>query len=162
MTESKTSYGRDVWMALAAIGWADGKLDEDEADAIVRTALDDGLDLDEIAEIEEATKNRIDLGAIDLSKLTKEDRLFIYAVACWLTRIDGKVTDEERKALEKLGNTLKIPEKPRQHAEHIAWEVADSSEALRPAFYNLPKVKELISERLGEARKLRADDKSDE
>ena len=111
MTETKARYGRDVWMALAAIGWADGKLDEDEADAIVRTALDEGLELDEISEIEEATKKSIDIGDIDLSKLSKEDRLFIYAVACWLTRIDGKVTDEEREALTKLGSTLKIPEK---------------------------------------------------
>ena len=32
--------GRDVFIALAAIGWADGTLDADEADAIVRAALD--------------------------------------------------------------------------------------------------------------------------
>ena len=162
MTETKPSFGRDVWMALAAIGWADGKLDEDEADAIVRTALDEGLEIDEIAEIEEATKSKIDIGDIDLSKLTKEDRLFIFAVACWLTRIDGKVTDEEREALKKLGTTLKIPEKPQQHAEHIAWEVADSSDGLRPAFYNLPKVKELIQERLAEAKRLREESKGEE
>lgn len=162
MTETKARYGRDVWMALAAIGWADGKLDEDEADAIVRTALDEGLEIDEISEIEEATKKPIDIGDIDLSKLTKEDRLFIYAVACWLTRIDGKVTDEEREALEQLGETLKIPEKPRQHAEHIAWEVADSSADTRPAFYNLPKVRELIQERLAEAKRLRQEAKEDE
>ena len=157
MTETKPRYGRDVWMALAAIGWADGKLAQDEADAIVRTALEEGIDLDEIGEIEEATKNPISLGDIDLTKLTKEDRLFIFAVACWLVRIDGEVTDDERAALAKLGATLKIPEKPQQHAEHIAWEVADQEEDFRPAFFNLPKIKTLISERLAEARRLRAE-----
>jgi uncharacterized membrane protein YebE (DUF533 family) len=155
MTDTKPSYGRDVWMALAAIGWADGALDPEEADAIVRTALDEGIELDEIAEIEEATKNPIDIGDIDLSRLTKEDRLFIFAVASWLARIDGEVTEGERKALTKLGETLKIPEKPQQHAEHIAWEVAQSSDGLRPAFYNLPKIKELIRERLAEAKRLK-------
>jgi uncharacterized membrane protein YebE (DUF533 family) len=161
MTEAKPGYGRDVWMALAAIGWADGKLDEKEADAIVRTALDEGLEIDEIAELEEATKSRIDIGDIDLSKLTKEDRLFIFAVACWLTRIDGEVTDEEREALVKLGGTLKIPEKPQQHAEHIAWEVAESSDGIEPAFYNLPKIKELIRERLAEAKRLKEETKTE-
>ncbi len=160
--ETKARYGRDVWMALAAIGWADGKLDEDEADAIVRTALDEGLEIDEIAEIEEATKKPSALGDIDLSKLTKEDRLFIFAAACWLTRIDGKVSDDERGALAKLGSTLKIPEKPQQHAEHIAWEVAEESGRLGPAFYELPKVKELIRERLAEAKRLRQETKPED
>jgi uncharacterized membrane protein YebE (DUF533 family) len=160
MTETRASYGRDVWMALAAVGWADGKLDAEEADAIVRTALDEGIDLDEIADIEEATKNPIDIGDIDLSKLTKEDRLFIFAVACWLARIDGEVTEGERAALTKLGETLKVPAKPQQHAEHIAWEVAQSSDGLRPAFYNLPKIKELIRERLAEAKRLKEASKS--
>lgn len=160
MTESTVRYGRDVWMALAAVGWADGKLDSEEADAIVRTALDEGIELEEIADIEEATRNPIDLGDIDLSKLTKEDRLFIFAVANWLARIDGEVTENERAALKKLGETLKIPEKPQLHAEHIAWEVAQSSDGLRPAFYNLPKVKELIRERLAEAKRLKEESKS--
>ena len=38
-------------MALAAVGWADGTLDPDEADAIVRTAAEEGLPLEQIAEI---------------------------------------------------------------------------------------------------------------
>ena len=50
---SANRLGRDVFLALAAIGWADGKLDEEEADAIVRTALEEGLELEEIGEIEE-------------------------------------------------------------------------------------------------------------
>ena len=65
MTEQKTGLGRDVYLALAAVGWADGQLDQEEADAIVRTALEEGLEIDEIAEIEEATKNPIDIGVID-------------------------------------------------------------------------------------------------
>src|SRR5262249_21185453 len=43
---SEQRLGRDVFLALAAVGWADGKLDEEEADAIVRTALEEGLELD--------------------------------------------------------------------------------------------------------------------
>src|SRR5213595_2438396 len=95
--------GRDVFLALAAIGWADGKLDPEEADAIVRTALEEGLELEEIAEIEEATKKPIDLSFIDRSTMSKADRLFVYAVAAWMTRLDGKVEASETAALAKLG-----------------------------------------------------------
>src|SRR3954469_21467272 len=100
--------GRDVFMALAAIGGAVGKLDQEEADAIVRTALEEGLELEEIKEIEEATKNPIDLSVIDRSQMSKADRLFVYAVAAWLTRLDGQVQEAEVEALNKLGELLKI------------------------------------------------------
>jgi uncharacterized membrane protein YebE (DUF533 family) len=113
MTE-RARLGRDVFVALAAVGWADGKLDQEEADAIVRTALEEGLELDEIAEIEEATKNPIDIGVVDRKGLSKEDRLFVYGVAAWIARMDGVVTDGENEALKKLGASLKVPDRPRE------------------------------------------------
>jgi hypothetical protein len=38
-----TTLNKDVFLALAAIAWADGSLDPDEADGIVRAAVDEGL-----------------------------------------------------------------------------------------------------------------------
>jgi uncharacterized membrane protein YebE (DUF533 family) len=140
--------GTDVFIALAAIGWADGALDSEEADAIVRAAVDEGLDLGEIASIESATRERVDLGVIDRSTLSKEDRLFVYAIACWIARIDGKVSDEENAALAALGERLAIPERPRASAEAIAREVAELPEGDRPARYDLARVRALIGERL--------------
>jgi uncharacterized membrane protein YebE (DUF533 family) len=77
MSEEKQKLGRDVYVALAAIGWADGQLDPEEADAIVRTATEEGLDIAEIEEIEAATKSPVDIGEIDRRNLSKEDRLFV-------------------------------------------------------------------------------------
>jgi uncharacterized membrane protein YebE (DUF533 family) len=155
MSEAENRLGRDVYMALAAIGWADGNLDQDEADAIVRTALEEGLALEEIAEIEEATKTPVKLEQIKLDRLTKEDRLFIYAVASWMIRIDGVVHDQEVKTLSDLGDTLKIPAAPRAHADAIASEVASLPDGDRPDRYDIPRVRKLIAERLAEARRLR-------
>src|SRR3954449_8400220 len=125
---SEQRLGRDVYIALAAVGWADGKLDQEEADAIVRTALEEGLDIDEIAEIEEATKSPIDIGVIDRKNLSKEDRLFVYGVASWITRLDGVVSAAEQTALDKLGDALKLPEKPRTVVDGIAQDVANMSD----------------------------------
>lgn len=143
--------GRDVFLALAAIGWADGKLDGEEADAIVKTALEEGLELEEIAEIEEATKSPIDLGVIDRSNMSKADRLFVYAVASWMTRLDGKVDDAEIVALARLGETLKVPEGPRKHAHAIALEIANLGEGDRPARYDLKLLRETLGARLAAA-----------
>ena len=151
MPEQKPKLGRDVYIALAAVGWADGKLDQEEADAIVRTALEEGLDLAEIAEIEAATKEPTDLGVIDRKNLSKEDRLFVYAVACWLTRLDGVVSAAEADALNRLGEALKIPEKPRGIVDGIAQEVANRGDD-RPSRYDLIGLRHAIGDRLKSAQ----------
>jgi uncharacterized membrane protein YebE (DUF533 family) len=153
---SETRLGRDVFLALAAIGWADGHLDPDEADAIVRTAAEEGLPLEQIAEIEEATKHPVDIGVIDRTGLTKEDRLFVYAVASWMTRLDGVVADKETVALKKLGDALKIPDNARGHADAIAQEVAFLPEGDRPDRYDLPRIRKIIGARLAVAQAIRA------
>ncbi|MGC4093948.1 MAG: hypothetical protein QM756_39785 [Polyangiaceae bacterium] len=155
MPDDNTRLGRDVYIALAAVGWADGQLDREEADAIVRTALEEGLDIDEIAEIERATQQPIDLGVIDRKNLSKEDRLFVYAVASWMTRLDGVVSSAELSALGRLGDALKIPERPRALVDGIAQDVANLSDD-RPARYDLPALRRIIGERLRAAEAQRA------
>lgn len=145
-----------MFLALAAVGWADGKLDAEEADAIVRTALEEGLELDEIAEIEEATKTPVELEAIDWHALTKADRLFVYAVAAYMTRVDGKVDARESEALDRLGKMLAIPERPREHADAIAREIAGEGGEMAVYQYDFPKLRATIGERLAEAQRLRA------
>ena len=151
-----------MFIALAAIGWADGTLDEDEADAIVRTAMEEGLELEEIAEIEEATKKRVEMDVIDRSTMTKADRLFVYAVASWMTRLDGVVTIQEQMALDQLGELLKIPKAPREHADAIAKEIAELAEGDRPHRYDLRALRDTIQTRLEEAHAARLAQKEDE
>jgi uncharacterized membrane protein YebE (DUF533 family) len=162
MTDAETKLGRDVFLALAAVGWADGKLDSTEADAIVRAALDEGLELEEIDEIEKATKEPLDIGSIDISKLSKADRLFVYAVGSWIARVDGNVAAEEIAALEKLGVALRIPERPREHVEKMVGEIGKLGESEDAAFYNLPKLRRTLKVRLAEAQQLRASQRVEE
>jgi uncharacterized membrane protein YebE (DUF533 family) len=151
MTDAKTRLGRDVYVALAAVGWADGKLDQDEADAIVRAALDEGLSLEEIGEIEAATKKPVELHAVE-QRLSKEDRLYVYGLARWITRMDGVVTDAENAALTRLGETLKIPERPREIVEKVVEDVAKLSGDDRPAQYDLLALRRILAERLAAAQ----------
>jgi uncharacterized membrane protein YebE (DUF533 family) len=139
----------DVFVALAAIAWADGTLDPEEADAIVRAAVDAGLSLQEIAQIEAATVAKVDLErTLDRSTMTKEDRLFVYAVACWIARLDGKVTLEESDALAALGEKLSIPDRVRARAEALASEVAQLPDGDRPLRYDLGRLRALIGDKL--------------
>lgn len=151
MTEAKTRLGRDVYIALAAVGWADGKLDQDEADAIVRAALDEGLELSEIGEIEQATKQKVELSAVE-QRLSKEDRLYVYGIARWITRIDGSITAEEGAALKRLGEILRIPDRPREIVEKVVEDVAAMSDGDRPAQYDLAALRRILAERLAAAQ----------
>ena len=156
MSDEKTRLGRDVYIALAAVGWADGKLDSEEADAIVRAAVDEGLELADIAEIEEATKNPVDIGSVD-QRLSKEDRLYVYGIAAWIAKLDGVVTDGETGALQKLAAALKIPERPREIVMQIVDNVAAASGDDRPARYDLPELRRVIGQRLKAAQAQRGE-----
>jgi hypothetical protein len=159
--EKEDKLGRDVFLALAAVGWADGKLDQDEADAIVRTALEEGLELDEIAEIEEATKHPVTFADINIGKMSKADRLFVCAVASWMARLDGTLHPGEAETLGKLGEALRVPRRPREHAEAIAREIGEASESDQPSFFNLPKLRRTLKVRLAMAQQLRAAKRSE-
>jgi uncharacterized membrane protein YebE (DUF533 family) len=139
---------KDIFVALAAIAWADHELDPEEADGIVRAATEEGLGLDEIAAIEAATRKPVDLGVIDRSGLSKEDRLFVYALACWIARLDGRVTDEESDALAALGERLGVPDRARVHAEATVRQVAQLPEGDRPARYDVSAVRRILGEKL--------------
>jgi len=153
---TSSALRKDVFLALAAIAWADGSLDPDEADGIVRAAVDEGLPFDDIEAIDAATKQPVDLGTVDRSGMSKEDRLFVFAVACWIARMDGKVTPTETEALAKLGEQLGVPEKARVQAEGIAMQVAELPEGDRPSRYDLAAVRRKIGERLRRAEEARA------
>jgi uncharacterized membrane protein YebE (DUF533 family) len=142
---------KEVFLALAAIAWADGAIDSDEADAIVRAAVDAGLPLEDVAAVEQTARERVDLGVVDRAGLSREDRVFVYAVACWIARLDGRVTDEESDALGRLGERLGIPERVRGRAEAVARAVALMPEGDRPARYDLAALRRMLGERLGDA-----------
>ncbi len=145
--------GLDIYLALAAVGWADGKLTPEAADAIVRTALEEGLDLAEVGEIEKATKTPTDIGVVDRMGMSKADRLYVYAVASWIACLDGEPGEGAQGALAHLGHELGVPEGPRLHADAIMRQIALQDD--RPARFDLRTLRSTLDECLEEASKAR-------
>ena len=145
--------GRDVYLALAAVGWADGQLTTEAADAIVRTALEEGLSFEDVAAIEDAVKKPIPVGDVNRMSMSKADRLYVYAVASWIAELDGNVSDKERDALGQLAETLGVPAAPRRHADTIVREIAEQAD--RPERFDLLTLRRTLDTRLETARKLR-------
>jgi tellurite resistance protein len=139
---------RDVFLALCAIGWADGELDRDEADGILRAATEVGLDIDDLQQIEEATKTSRSLDKLDVKSLGPMERTFLYATAIWVSRLDGHVDPEERLALRKLGDLLALPDGIRTHASAAALEVAQLPSGDRPDRYDFDRLRARLEQRL--------------
>jgi hypothetical protein len=73
-----------------------------------------------------------------------------------MTRLDGAIEVAETAALAKLGEALKIPPAPREHADQIAQEIALLGEGDRPARYDLKRLRDTLGARLDEAQRLKA------
>jgi len=145
--------GLDVYITLAAVGWADGELTRAAADAILRAAAEEGLDIESLQKLEEAVQKPVDVGVVDRMKMSKSDRLYVYAVASWIATIDGEASVRTREALDQLGTALGVPKAPRDRADEIMREIAEQD--ARPERFDLRALRKTLDERLEAARAAR-------
>lgn len=100
--------GKDVFVALAALAWADGSVAPEEVEALLGAASASGLDAKEMAAVEAALREPVPLERLEDLKIEGDDRLFIYGVGLWLVRADGVVTIDETEAVVRLARALKL------------------------------------------------------
>jgi hypothetical protein len=136
------------FLALAAIGWADGSLERKEADGLVRAAKACGLADADLSEIERATKERIALDGLDMSGLSRWEQVLTYALASWLAYLDGVQSTDERDTLAKLGEGLGLDKALRVRAAAAANDIACLPEGGRPDRFDFVKLAERLRDRL--------------
>lgn len=141
---------KESFLALAALGWADGNLDADEGAALLRAARESGVAGDDLAEIEQATRAPVSLDALPVAGLTRAARAFTYALAVWLVRLDGVVTTEEKESLAALGNALGLPDGIRSRVSAAAFEVANLPAGDRPERYDFNALQSRLRAKLGD------------
>jgi len=142
---SEASLGSDVYFALAALAWADGLLNDEDAEAITRVAEYDGLDPDSLGRLKSRIRQRVTLDSIDVSLLAEEDRLFVYAVATWVARLDGAISRHESQVLAEVATMLKLTPRQCERARAEALEVATSS-GRRPKDYNFLALRQRLGQ----------------
>jgi uncharacterized membrane protein YebE (DUF533 family) len=145
--------GSDVYLALAAVGWADGQLTKAGAEAILRAAAEEGLGPKHLRILEDAVATRVEMGSIDWYAMSKADRLYVYAIAAWIAELDGEASDEAQRALDELGDALRLPDTPRQRAGEIMKAIATRGD--RPERFDFPTLRRTLDTRLDAARALR-------
>lgn len=143
MKLSKRSF-----MALAAIGWADGALQRIEQAGLLRAAKEANLDEADLAEIEKATKTKTSLDELDLGGMSEWDQVLTYALASWFASLDGVVSTSEHALLVDIGNKLGLSEALRKRAQAAAFDIACLKDGGRPDKYDFGKLTARLAERL--------------
>src|SRR5579864_7792674 len=115
---------KQSFLALAAIGWADGSLQRIESAGRLRAAKEAGVTGDDYAAIESAAKNHTSLDGVDLSSMSEWDQVLTYALASWFACLDGVMSTTEVTTMANLGDKLGLPEPLRIRAAAAANDIA--------------------------------------
>jgi tellurite resistance protein len=129
MPGMSVDIGRDTLVALAAVAWADGRIDPAEAAGIRSAASQLGLDAGDLKLVEDALSRHVALEEVETVRMSRLTRLFTFAVGTWIAHIDGQVPKEEQDALNLLGDRLGLSSVARQRAESAALAIARASQS---------------------------------
>jgi len=136
------------FLALAAIGWADGSLQRVEREGLLRAAKECGLEGDELAQIERASKEKRGLDGLDLSGLSRWEQVLTYALASWFAALDGVISTSEHETMVEIGNRLHLEDALRTRAAAAANDIACLPGGGKPERYDFVKLTARLRERL--------------
>jgi uncharacterized membrane protein YebE (DUF533 family) len=133
-----------VFLALATVAWANGDLSADERAGILGAARSAGYSEQELTVLSTAIETPRELSSLSLHRLSALDRLFAYAAAEWLARLEGNVGHKEAAAIKALGDGLKLSETVRTHARQAVQEIAKLPTGDKPDRYDFVKLREAL------------------
>ncbi len=139
---------KQSFLALAAIGWADGSLQRVESTGLLRAAREAGIAGDDYNAIEEASKAHTALAAIDLSGMSQWDQVLTYALAAWFAQLDGVLSTTEKDTMADLGDKLGLSEALRIRCAAAANDIACLPGGGKPERYDFQKLAARLRERL--------------
>ena len=116
----------EVFLTLLAVGWIDGRLDDAERDAVLIAAEAEGLSAAEIHALRAAALERVELDAINVTRMRTHVRQYVYAVARWIALLDGELTEHETAALRILAFSLQLTQQAQVEIDTTVRETMDA------------------------------------
>ncbi len=137
--------GRDTVLALVAVAWADGKVDPAEAAGIRGAAQQLGLSADDLKVVEAALGREFSMNEVETVHMNRHTRLFTYAAATWIARIDGGIAGAEEAVLMLLADRLGLSQVARENAKTVAHGLRVGPPSNRPGGFDLVALKSRLS-----------------
>jgi hypothetical protein len=146
-----TKLPKESFVALAAVAWADGRMTPAEAQGLSHAARSLGIEGEDLAAVERATRERVRLEQFDASSLTAWERLLTFGLANWLSRLDGVQQAAELESLRELGRKMEhdeITDHRLRSAAAVAINIAMLPDGRRPDRYDFVAFETQLNERL--------------
>jgi uncharacterized membrane protein YebE (DUF533 family) len=134
--------GRDTLLAISAVAWADGSIDQREADALRQAAKQLLTQSEELASVERSLTTKVTLDEVETVRMNRLTRLFTYAICCWVAEIDGQQTPTEINMLQLLGDRLGLSAVARDRANNAVRGIAERS---APSAFDLLELRSRLS-----------------
>ena len=112
------------FLALAAIGWADGSLQRIEREGLLRAAKECGLTGEEVVLVERASREQRALNGVELGGMSRGEQVLTYALASWFAALDGVISTSEHETLVRVGDKLGLDAALRVRAAAAANDIA--------------------------------------
>lgn len=141
------------FLALAAIGWADGSLQRVEREGLLRAARECGIAGEELVQLERASKEHQTLDGVDLGGLSRWEQVLTYALASWFAALDGVISTSEHETMTRVGDQLHLDPLLRVRASAAANDIACLPGGGRPDRYDFVKLVARLRERLPQLAK---------
>ena len=139
---------QELFLAVAAVAHADGRLTREEGAGLTRAAKECGLSEEACQSLAAAVEKGVELDEIDLGELSGWERGLTYALATFITQVDGSLHAEEREALSRLGERLGLPEAKLKAAASAAFDIACLPGGHRPDKYDFAGLAERLKVKL--------------
>lgn len=102
-------YQEAMLKSLVAVAWADGRMEGEEHEVIEALISAFEVQGEDAETIREFAKTPRTLADVPLTDLGADDRRVLLQHALILTYIDGHQSDEEKKIIDELVTTLRLP-----------------------------------------------------
>lgn len=139
---------KQTFLALAALSWADDTIRPLERTGLLHAARECGLSDEELPEIEAALAQRTSLDGFSAEGLTEWQRIVTYALACWLARVDGVLSTDERESLQALAQRLSLEKPISDRASAAAFDISVLPDGGKPERFDFVKLEARLREKL--------------
>lgn len=139
---------KQAFVALAAVGWADGSIRRVEKAGLLRAAEACGVAGEDLVEVEASLAKSVSLADWVPGEMAEWQRIVTYALACWLAQVDGVISADEHAHLASLAKRLDIQAQVRDRAAAAAFDVFVLPQGGKPDKYDFVALEARLRERL--------------
>jgi hypothetical protein len=139
---------KEAFIALAALGWADGSIRPSEKSGLLKAAASCGVSGADLAEVEAALSKETKLEGFVPGEMSDWQRLLTYGLAVWLARLDGVQSTDESDLLKDLAKRLDLEKGKTDRASAAAFDVFCLPEGGRPDRFDFVALEKRMREKL--------------